>query len=737
MLVTETLTIGQITFIFRLIIQLLSYGGLFLFGLIIVASAPRIAPLSTHDVLNRLVGQITATKSSVVWMASYITGRSGDRSFPKGLVMSIFLFTIYSSLVNLSDVGFLGIESCTTAWPTYNDFPLSVRDAVSANASVTASMINGTDPASVRAFRCDSSELHPFNANVSEYVCTNWQNGTYSDHSFFQNLNTTDSAILMNRQLKNVNTTKKDVYLNSFYNGPGSSRVEETIVSNGLLIQPRTTGFTAIVGVPELSAQQSIRMEHAMAIEGDMACLNLGLFTEKDLDALGSDSTFDIFATNWSRHYAGPEEMRPVLEKYGEKIRALVRPLFNESSINSLGYLLPNGFGDVNATDSPLGGTPDAQAKIVPWDFPDNSTTGAFNFTAVSPQTTMMANCTVDMNAALDISYPDGYTNTGMTVDSTCRPLAIRGSFPDDQGFALVGLSRFLCASTAQVNLVNANVATDNETSISMDFERVESDLHYTIASWWDTQPVGEDTAWVQFQPYERYTLSPSPGSGKTNHHIYTSRIFYSQRPKGVDSAGTILSMLGSLMITYPGAILGDNTGLTLLDDGEKFIDFNETMIPTWAGGMGAAFIRETIGYNGWAALDAAKALSVTSTGGKPAICYDLRYGIAFIPLILAAVVTLFWGLVVLIRSAFKGAKMIRELYGGISPLRVMLVPSWAAKDAVLIWQTVPEPHLENLPDGKNVSLHEGNAGGTAAEYLRHHAAPDVSFVELEQMERK
>ena len=43
-----------------------------------------------------------------------------------------------------------------------------------------------------------------------------------------------------------------------------------------------------------------------------------------------------------------------------------------------------------------------------------------------------------------------------------------------------------------------------------------------------------------------------------------------------------------------------------------------------------------------------------------------------------------------------------------------MLVPSWAAKDAVLIWQSVPEPHLENLPDGKNVLLHERNAGGTA-----------------------
>lgn len=77
-----------------------------------------------------------------------------------------------------------------------------------------------------------------------------------------------------------------------------------------------------------------------------------------------------------------------------------------------------------------------------------------------------------------------------------------------------------------------------------------------------------------------------------------------------------------------------------ILGDNEAFIDFNATIIPAWAGGMAAAFLREGVAYNGWVALDHwhGGSVRVSSGGGKPAVCYNLLYGIAFLPLLDAAI---------------------------------------------------------------------------------------------------
>ena len=74
MLVTEALTVGQITFILRAAIQDLSYGGLFLIGLLILANTPRASFLKTHNInlLNRLVGKFSFTLTSVKWIWGYI-----------------------------------------------------------------------------------------------------------------------------------------------------------------------------------------------------------------------------------------------------------------------------------------------------------------------------------------------------------------------------------------------------------------------------------------------------------------------------------------------------------------------------------------------------------------------------------------------------------------------------------------------------------------------------------------
>ncbi|KAJ6571346.1 hypothetical protein B0H19DRAFT_1129781 [Mycena capillaripes] len=737
MLVSETLTIGQISFIFRVLIQVLTYGGLFLFARIMLASAPRVATLLTHDLINRLVGSLTATTSSLSWILRYLTGRSGDRSFPSGLIASVFLFTVYSSLVNLSDIGFLGIYSCTAVSPPYIDSPLSVHDAISANSSVTAALVNGTDPSLLNAYRCDSFKFHQFNANVSEFVCTSWHNGTYGNASFFQNLNTSDSAILMNRQLRNPNITVTDFYLNSWYNGPGSARVEETIISNGILIQPDTTGFRAIVGVPPLPPQSSIQLDDVMAIEADMGCISLGLFTERDLD---SDALpeFDVFATNWTQLYHGPDNMKDTLVKWGVRIRSLVRPLFNESDINDVGYIFANGLD--NGTGAPLGYSPTTDAKVIHWSLPGNLSQWAdFNFTEPIQDTvemTLLKNCTQDLYSALGVTLFPNHTGTvtSKTPGGACSNLAVQGSFTISSGFPLTGLSRFLCAASTQVNLVSANISSANDSTLTLDFLRHEADLHYTIASWWYLQPMGNDTAWVNYEPYERYTLTPSPGSGRY-HYLPSWDAFNLERLQGPGSAGGVISSISGYLLTFPASSKSDFTGLANLDDGEAFINFNATMIPTWAGGMGAAFLREGLAYNGWVALDRwhSGGVLVSSGGEKPAVCYNLRYGVAFLPLLIAAIITLLWGAIVLARSTFKGRNMVQASYGGLSPMRAMLVPVWAAKSTVLIWQGVPEPHLENRADKKYVLMTETDVGGTAASYLRHHDAPMEDFVELEQ----
>uniref|UniRef100_A0A0W0EWI8 Uncharacterized protein n=1 Tax=Moniliophthora roreri TaxID=221103 RepID=A0A0W0EWI8_MONRR len=59
MLVSERLSIGQITFILRAAIQILTCDGLFLITYIILANSPRVASFRTHDTVEALRGKNT------------------------------------------------------------------------------------------------------------------------------------------------------------------------------------------------------------------------------------------------------------------------------------------------------------------------------------------------------------------------------------------------------------------------------------------------------------------------------------------------------------------------------------------------------------------------------------------------------------------------------------------------------------------------------------------------------
>ncbi|KAJ6507014.1 hypothetical protein C8R45DRAFT_514836 [Mycena sanguinolenta] len=165
MLLTQSLSVGQLTFILRLIVQVFNYSGLFILGLIIASNAPQVAPLATHDVLNRIMGKITFTKESLKWCAGYILGRQRPQ-YSSALLLAVVFSTFYAGFAALGDVALLGFHTCTTHSASYYDFPSSISTDHAAMEAVVANLLDGTNPSSVGVSRCDSSTLHDFGLDM-------------------------------------------------------------------------------------------------------------------------------------------------------------------------------------------------------------------------------------------------------------------------------------------------------------------------------------------------------------------------------------------------------------------------------------------------------------------------------------------------------------------------------------------------------------------------------------------
>ena len=144
MLVTERLTIGQVTFIFRVVIQILTYGGAFLITYIILASSPRVASFKTHDVVNRVLGKATATEGSARWILNSIRGKNTDPILPTRLIVAISLSLLLGIFSSVSDIGFLGFHSCSVPGPPVQDRPSSITTESLAKNAVQAALVNGT-----------------------------------------------------------------------------------------------------------------------------------------------------------------------------------------------------------------------------------------------------------------------------------------------------------------------------------------------------------------------------------------------------------------------------------------------------------------------------------------------------------------------------------------------------------------------------------------------------------------
>jgi len=532
MLVSHALTIGQITFILRVAIQMLSYGGLFLLGLILLGTAPRIASIGTHDIFNRIAGKSTSTSASAKWIFNTLRGKSGEPVVSIRLLMAVSLLVLYSLFVSVSDVGFIGFYACSTSGPPSVDYPASLITDDLANAAVISNLVNGTDPATVKAYRCDSINVISFGVNVTERNCTAWHNSTYADPALFRGVNMTDSDVLMPRQLKHVNQSRSAyVDLNSFYMGPGSQRIAQPTIKNGIAVFPHDTGVKAVVGVPQLAPQHKVVLDKTLAVEVDVGCMTLGVYSIHDPDSIGSG--VDVFDTNGTwREYTGPDYLRDVLSKTVDVVRKYYTPFFNASTLGSDGIM--NG---LNASQTILSGVAIMQSYYPP---------GNTLSDGVDAKIAMIGNCTQELRQQLNLTVLDN-----MDAANMCSLLGIAGS-TTSEGNLIEGFSRMVCASATQINMVTATVEADVNGTISLDLTRLPSDLNYLRADYWDAMEVGNDTQFTNFLPLERFTLADNPQSS-SSHFITHYQNYSPIRPSGPGSGGNTLSRVGPTMINADG----------------------------------------------------------------------------------------------------------------------------------------------------------------------------------------
>ncbi|KDR71827.1 hypothetical protein GALMADRAFT_281662 [Galerina marginata CBS 339.88] len=689
LVISNKLTTGQITFILRVVIQILSYGGLFLIGLIILGNAPRVAPLETHDVLNRVVGKSTTTITSLKWITRRVFRRSRDPIPSSRLAIALALSLCYGLFVSLSDIGFIGFHSCTVAGSTYQDFPASVKTDSDALALISANMINGTDPHSIKSYRCDAAQPVVISVNVTERICSAWQNSTYGDPSGFRVLNSTDSDILMAKNLAHDNNTvANQLDLNTYFVGADGEPVTTPKIQGGIAVFPHDTGVRMITNVPQLTNQQRVDIPKTLILEADMGCLPLGTLGEIDPTSMFAEGK-DFFAPDniYNPKYTGPDILKAPLTKAAHAVRDIMLPIFNTSDVDINGY-----YRSINGSYGQF-----SWQTVVSSFFPPS--TGNSTFTASDLTRYVMGNCTQEINQLLNVSSP---TNK---PPAQCVIYQLRGSFFADQS-PIRGHAEMVCATTTQVNMASATIEADASGLLTLNITRLPSDLNFVQADYFEVihdKPTPGDTTWGNYDPIYRYTLSDNP-AGPLNHYIYQEFGFggasSASFSHGAGVVGLAFSRVGDSMTGINS--LGDAT-LGIIDPNYfSATNFSSAKVTQLGGAVGASFLLASVGYNGWAARGS-QALTVVSTGGQLATCYNYRYAAAFLPLVLAAVFVLCWLFTMLVTSGIRHIRetgRLKDMYGGLAPTIVTPFAGKPPTDTVFVWENGPEPHLKPVING-------------------------------------
>ena len=689
MILSESLTIGQITFVLRVAVQILSYGGLAVINLLILGNAPRVAVIDTHDVINRVVGASTANSSSATWILNRLKSRRKDPISSTNLLIALFLSLSYAAFVALSDIGYLGFYACSIPGPTIFDSPASVTSDDAARALVAGNMVNGTDPSTIKAYRCNAVEPIDF-GNFTLNGCTAWHNSTYADTTWFNGINSTDTEILMPRQFsQHTNPTSDAPPLNSYHYGPTTQRLTTPTIVRGLALEPHEAGLRVVIGVPQLTQQREVELSKVMALEVDVGCMDLGIYSQHNIDTLGNGIDFFATTSNW-RKYTGPDYLRDVLANTTDTIRQFYRPFFNESSLDSGGFI----YG-INRTTSLLSGA----ANIARFTLPGSN---------IDTANYIIGNCTQNLQSQLGIPAP---TNGRSRM---CGFLGMGGSF-SAEGQRYQGLSRMVCATATQLNMVDATIVVDAGNKLSINLTRLPSDVNHLHADYWDARKDGNDTRFVTFDPYDRFTLAYNPTS-PTTHFITQYDMPLTDNTLGPGGGGNALNLIGDMMLASDSALNNvEYAALALLEEGFDEVDIARTSTKRttqWSAQLGASFILGSVGYNGWAARQGSQ-VPVLSTGGKTGSCYAPLYGFGFVPLVFAAAAVMICAIVTFVRTSLSDAKSLGLAYGGLRPYVDVMCPGAPVEDTLLVWEKAPELHLKVVSQGDLV-LGSENGSGTA-----------------------
>ncbi|KDR68901.1 hypothetical protein GALMADRAFT_230960 [Galerina marginata CBS 339.88] len=710
---SDKLTTGQITFILRVVIQILSYGGMFLLGLLTLGSTPRIAPLETHDLLNRVVGKSTSTMTTCRWIFKRLSPKNKDPVSSKSLLIVLALSLCYGIFVSVSDLGLLGIHSCTVAGSIFQDFPASIKSDSDALAVISANMINGTDPNTIISHRCDAAEDVIVAPQITLRACTKWHNATYGDSSTFITLNSTDSDVLMPKNLVHDSSTGNGTSdVNLYFVGASGQTVTEPIIQGGLAVLPHDTGVMMIVGVPQLFRDQKVEVPKTLALEVEIGCMPLGLQGEEVLSFTAGQEFFipdDIYLPKRMSDYTGPDYLQVPLAKAADSIRALMLPYFNSSTTYSNGFY-PSYNGSF--------GTFSTVTQVWEWVPPGTTVSDEEQELAQNITLSIEFDCMDEIHQMFDVPFPSRSLQTGTAA---CNLYQIRGSSLQNQ-VPILGHANMICATTTQVNMISATLETDGGGALTYNFSRFPSDLNIFRANYFDV--VHNDSGIappVLYDTMGRFTLSDNP-AGPLQHYIFQERATSTTAGftfnHGGGSIGVAFSQVGSAMVSYIGTDIGS---IGVVNPNHFSTNFSTREVTKWASGVGASYLLSSIGYNGWAARGS-QAFTVVNTGGEAATCYNLQYAAAFLPLFLAAVSIILWTTTMLFTQQIGKANRLEGLYGGLSPTIELPYPGKLPAYTHLVWENEPEPHLkpavEKIPliDFESQSLVSNTEGNEIEE---------------------
>jgi len=437
MIITDSITIGQLTFILRVAIQILSYGGLTLIVLIVLANAPRVAPIDTHDVVNRIIGGSTSSSISVKWIFSRLSGRCNDPLPSTSLLIAISLFVSYAAVVAVSDIGFLGFYACSVPGPTQFDFPASVTSDEAALALIKANLVNGSDPSTIKAYRCDAVEVVTSGQTFRRISALHGEIQLMLTSPYFtiSTQRTLMPSCHANLPITPNFTRAEFIDLNSYYLGHKGQRVTTATIEQGVALLPHDTGLRAVFGVPQLSRQQKTYLAKTMALEVDVGCMALGVYSLSEQEGWNDP---DYFATegDW-RKYSGPDYLRDVLENTTDIIREYYRPFFNTSSLD------PNGF---------MYGINKTMARLLMVAHVDQFSLPSLTESGLGPtgDRQILGNCTEALQKQLGIPISKE-ADGGM-----CGLLEIGGSVGMN-GTMFERLSRVVCATATQGSTIRTS----------------------------------------------------------------------------------------------------------------------------------------------------------------------------------------------------------------------------------------------------------------------------------------